>query len=521
MTLAGSDEADNQLYVAALTASHLGDQGAWRRLSGLLARDGLLRLDRHADPAEAASALDTLRLAGDEKAVALAVRRLADDGPAEAVRTAAKQIRLGKPTRTSVFADLALLEHGGDLLDEETATAAVQWLLATLDDPADFLTLSSDRGFSLPATVAECLSGLVGVVPELGVAAAAERVPQLPEDDDVLTPEAWARVLYALPRQAWTQDAALQLLEGGVPPRESALRWPVLLIASDYDPAVRGQLVDAARAGSLDALAHLGPVAQADPELAGAVTPMLAASLGQMRDRAREGTVGIPARDPAGALATLLSQHPNAAQLGGLLDFLEDDNIPRANKRRPLQVLALGLPRFPADAHERLEAIADRIARFSSAREDPLFDQDIRGEAGALSAMLKISDRDEFAQRFNALLSGGPTQRAWAARLTAHIPGDEYVPSLAALASDENTTVRAAAAGSLARLVAAGRGGTLADSALRDASEDPGRHPPGSIARALEAAESLSPAARTLARSLQTHISAAVRESATAAVESA
>jgi hypothetical protein len=64
VTIGGSDDAHNQLFAAALSASHLGAQGAWSHLSALLGRDSLLQLDRKAAPNLVSDALQTLRLAG-------------------------------------------------------------------------------------------------------------------------------------------------------------------------------------------------------------------------------------------------------------------------------------------------------------------------------------------------------------------------------------------------------------------------------------------------------------------------
>jgi hypothetical protein len=61
VALGGQDEANNLLYVAALTASHLGDHPAWRYLSGLLGCDTLLRLDRHAAAGYAGGGLRSCR----------------------------------------------------------------------------------------------------------------------------------------------------------------------------------------------------------------------------------------------------------------------------------------------------------------------------------------------------------------------------------------------------------------------------------------------------------------------------
>jgi len=112
-TIGASDEANNQLYVAALSAGHTGDHGAWRQLSGLMGRDMLVRLNRASDPEHAVDGIQTLRRAGDVTALKLAVRRLGDDGPAIAVRTAGESVDLQRSTRTTLTADLEFLKVGG------------------------------------------------------------------------------------------------------------------------------------------------------------------------------------------------------------------------------------------------------------------------------------------------------------------------------------------------------------------------------------------------------------------------
>jgi hypothetical protein len=97
-TIGASDEVNNQLYVAALSAGHIGDHGAWRQLSGLLGRDTLVRLKRTSDPKRAIDGIQTLRRAGDVEALKLAVGQLADDGPAIAVRSAGESVDLQRST---------------------------------------------------------------------------------------------------------------------------------------------------------------------------------------------------------------------------------------------------------------------------------------------------------------------------------------------------------------------------------------------------------------------------------------
>jgi hypothetical protein len=102
-----------------------------------------MQLDRHADPDIAYEGLTRLRMAGDEGALKLAVQHLVADGPASAVARAAADVRLDVATRTTAPSDLALLQHGGDLLDEETVDRTVDWLLATVKDPRPFVGRTS------------------------------------------------------------------------------------------------------------------------------------------------------------------------------------------------------------------------------------------------------------------------------------------------------------------------------------------------------------------------------------------
>jgi len=160
----GRDPVDEQLLPAALTASYLGDHGAWRQAQSLLGRHHLVRLDRNCDPEEGRIGLDLLRQAGDEATLKRAVLRIAADGPASAITLAAADIQLDKATRTTAPADLAFLRYGGDLLDCATAERTVAWLLAALDDPATFATRTSPS-YDVRLRLIDTLAGVVPAAP--------------------------------------------------------------------------------------------------------------------------------------------------------------------------------------------------------------------------------------------------------------------------------------------------------------------------------------------------------------------
>jgi hypothetical protein len=513
VTIAVSDEANDQLVAAALAAGHLGDQSAWRHLAALLARDALLRVTRHDDPAVGAEALRGLRLAGDEQAVKLAVRRFCDDGPALAATLAAATVDMQRSTRTTVFADLALLQHAGDVLDADTATRATAWLLDTLDDPSRFRELKTTRGFSISATLVEALAAVVPSVPHLGAAAAAQHVPAL-QGADALTEAAWVRLVHDLPVQGWSAETvgALHAAQDAV---SQDLRYAILGVRSRFDGSADDELRADVRAGSLDALAELGDVRKLDAVTAEAATRTLTAAVAQVRADTRAGKLSVGGYDAARLLATVLSRHPDEAAAGGLLDFLSDDAVACASKRGVISALIVNFDAWDDATRERLREIVETVAVPSSSLDvAPFDDPDIEGEALCLSALLTAGDRRQVAFALSRLLAGPATHRRWAAHLAAAVEPETHAGALAALVADPHPRVRAMTAGRLGWLASRALGGPLAAEALRVALADPGRAPAIAAAAALAVDGPNNPVTRDALQHLATHPSASVREDA-------
>jgi Domain of unknown function (DUF4365) len=249
VSFGGVDTANNQLYAASLSASHAADQSAWRHVTTVMGCDALLRLDRHADPESARESLTALRLAGAVKELAIAVKHLAANGPADAITLAAAEVELDQSTRTTARADLALLQHGGHLTDPGTAHRAVNWLLSTLENPAAFATRTKPS-YILEDQLAVTLAA---VVPSAGADVqqrVAERVVTLGPHQEELTAGSWGKVVRALPQSVWTEEASLHA--GNAADRHhDALRLPLLGVAARYDEAARARLLAHAREGFL------------------------------------------------------------------------------------------------------------------------------------------------------------------------------------------------------------------------------------------------------------------------------
>ncbi len=516
MTLGGADVPNDQLVAASLIANHAGDHGGWRHLSGLLGQNTLLQLDRHADPEEARRGLTTLRLAGANDALKLAVRRLAADGPAAAVTLAAADVRLEASTRTTGPTNLALLQGGGDVLDGATADRSVTWLLAALDDSSAFTARTTPSYLLAPQLVDTLAAVVPAASPDLQ-RAVLDHLEELPAQEDQMTATSWARVQDALPDDAWDEPAALRTGQRA-DAHHWSLRLPLLGVAARFDPAARAGLLKEARSGSLNALAALGDVRKLSPEVVSSLIHRLAELVSQqIRDaQGRDGrarSYGFGGHDYGQDLALLNVWHPTAANWDPLLDLLEDDAVIGEHKRGAFHLLAALADRVPHELRARLEAIAVAVAqRPPDERWFPFGNKgDARGAAANLGAALGALDPDQAAGRLLDLLAGDADHRKWAAWLARRLGRAEDTGVLVTLTQDVEPAVRAAAAGALASLVTIGRGGPLATEALQRCLRDPGTRVPAGVAGSLADAPARNSAAEEALIHLQGHASARVR----------
>ncbi len=291
----------------------------------LLGRDTLLRLDRHADATEAAQGLTTLHLSGDEKSLEIAVRRLCLDGPASALALAAAEVDLGKATRTTAPTSLSLLQHGADLLDAATAERTLEWILATLDDPAEFVTRTTPW-YLVELRLLETLAAVLPAIEPQKQQAVIERVtrlPSLPPEEQLIT-GAWARVVAALSDDAWSSDAASAATQAAET-QPSGLRGALLKVAARFDPGIRKRLQDETREGSFDALAAFGDASELSVDAATEIIGRLADLVKKEIADAHNGARSFGGADPGHDLALLNATHPSAAQWAPLLEMLSDD----------------------------------------------------------------------------------------------------------------------------------------------------------------------------------------------------
>lgn len=510
--IATSDVANDQLFSAALTASFLGDHGAWRHLSSLLGRDGLLRTDRHTDPAAVSAAVETLRVSGSVDDIKHVVRRLSEDGPVKAVTLAAERIDLDRSTRTTAASDLALLERGGDLLDRTTADRVVQWLLRTLEDSDLFVSRTSPT-FIVKHRLVETLARVVPTgskeVRQLVVTRLAALTPQT----DQFYATAWSRVVDSLPEDDWSEESAARVLVGARA-HHAALETPLLGVAARYSEEARQHLLVAAKSGSLDALAALGDVRKLPDAVVAALVSSLAARVEAKVEEAHRGTFTMGSHDVGGTLVLLNAWHPALAMWEPIVQLIHNGLVLGKHKYEALRYLTRLADQVPGDWRTPLLNAAQEAAKEKPAtRRLRLFagDMDVTGLAAEVVTHLSAEDTLVTTDVLVGLLGGDEHNRRAAARIAGHLRRAEDTGMLLVLVHDSHPAVRSAAASHLARMVAAGEGGGAALAGVHRAAADPGRRVPLEIAHVLSGFVDPASAIQQVVDDLRGHPSAAVR----------
>lgn len=509
-TISRSDEANNQLYVAALAAGHAGDHGAWRHLFTLLAQDTLLRLDSGSPVEAVTEGLRMLRQAGADKELKQALLRVANDGPCRAITAVADGLDFDRSTHTTIFADLALVQHAGDLFSLDAARRCLRWLAADFDEPVRLLTLATSRSFDPQVLLLETMSGLTDTISDDISDFVVSRLPQADLRDRPLLVVTWQRLLRSLPDDIWTPARIEALLTNGIPDDQHPLRYPILGVAKTHNSAAKDVIEHELLAGSLQALLAAQYVNDLDGSLLVTVRDRLKQSIQQVRTDAAAGRTAIGGLDPSYVLGAIVLSHPSSDDASCLADLLADQAVARSKKQPLLELMAGRANEFRTLLGDRLLEVVQSAAQAGPEATDPTFSPDLTGEAIFITEVLKAREPD-FGIAFGKLLAGTASQRKWAAHLAANSAGDDYASALLTLVRDQDPLVRTQAAGGLARLAVSNRGSEAVPVALRVAAADPGRAAPIAIAAVLGATDELSAELEAIRASLVDHPSAAVR----------
>jgi hypothetical protein len=506
--ISGGDTANNQLFTAALLASHLGDHAAWRRLESLNVKRALLQVGRTSEPDQVCELLGILRRSGDDEALGRSVRRFVIDGPAVAVTTAAAQIDFTQWTRSTSRTNLILLQRGGDVLDAATAGAAVGWLLATLTDDTAFHTRTRPT-FAVRLRLVDTLAGVAPAAPPDHQSAIAEFVLALPPQDDLALATSWAGLVHALPASLWSGLAARAVTAADA--HHDVLRRSLLAVAAPTNLAARNSLLDEIRSSkSLTALAALNEVDLPDDVVGELITILEPLVTNRISD-AQQATYATGAVDVGRTLAVLNAAHPDIARWESIYALLEEPQVVADDKRDVCRVLASSVDRLRPEVKAKLNSLAPALLSHPAALADR-----VDGLPGVLepAAYLAVKLGIETVTTellLVRLLAGDVADRGWATKLATHLAPSVAAGVLVPLTEDPEPSVRASAASAMAWLVVTGTAETLASVTLGRSVKDPGTLVPRHIAKVLAGQTEPTTAAVHLLRGLAEHCAATVR----------
>ncbi|MBG0818172.1 DUF4365 domain-containing protein [Planomonospora sp. ID82291] len=497
--IGGGDRVHNELLSTAITASYLGDQSAWRHGISLLGKATLLLRGRDADPDEVAGTLQMLREAGDASTLKHAIRRLHLDGPASAVTRVAATMSLEAGTRTTTEGNLAILRYGGDLLEAESADAAVVWLLSRTEEGQQYVeALAAVLPAASPSTWRTVLDHVL----------ALSAVP-----DDISAPS-WARVVAKLPEQVWTEGDAC--LAGERSSRHALpLRRQFEAQAVAHNPSLRTRLLDEAEAGSLSALAALGDVHHIPSASVHKLISRLNSQIEEKIKQAESGVMSMRSYDAAEMLVFLNLHYPHFAKWDSFARLIQHPGVPGSDKQRALQRIVQGANQLTEEAKRVLTPAVQITASLTESKQG-IFATFYPSSSGAASELLLLLRPPESADLDTLLkmLAGQPQDRQWAARVAGQLTTtsqSETAGILISLASDEHPSVRSTAAAQLAYLVGEGIAGPAMSRAFERCLDDPGVSVPNAIAHALATFSQENEVAYRVLSRLRDHPSAQVR----------
>jgi hypothetical protein len=517
-TIDFEDTVNNRLLAAVVSAHLTGEQGAWRTIGSLLARDTLIIQHAGGDTSQQTAALDELRRSGDEKSLKLAARRLWAIGPLGPLTEAARRIQPGSWTHTTARANLALWQEAGDVMDEATASDAARYCLDVLSDASGFVARTTPP-FHVAHYTLKALAGLLDAAHDALHHDLAAFLAGLPPVTDQLTAQGLAHVVPGLratalapgDRAAWRRAAASQ-------PDRRVAAGMLGLLAHD-DEAARELLLARIAEGDNDALAALGDVRQLDNEIAGRLAAEDAQLLDDIIAQAQGGVFAVSrTRDPASRLAILGVRFPDVALWDALLRYLGGAHVPSEHKRLACLALAAHADRLPESLRSDLRELLPQLTGTIPAGN--LLGSPLGGAAVILASAVGALVDQALTSGIAALLTGSRQERRDAATLLRRLGRRELTAALVTLVRDPYPDVRAEAACTLAMRVAGPDTGIdpLAIAGLQRALADPGALVPLAIAGGVAAAETPSDKACELIAPLLGHPSARVREATASAL---
>jgi hypothetical protein len=448
----GVDQAHRRLRSAALLASCAADQNGWRSAQGQLAQHLLVSSRRESKPGEVAAQLTALRLAGDSKALGLAIRRVVSEGPCEAVQIASSNVVPAYSTRTTALADLEFFIRAGDVVPSGQADQVCSWVLATLNESENYCSRTRPA-FAVEYKLFDVLGALVWAMSEQCLQDVTDYLLAMPAVADDAKAQYIAPLVRKIPDAAWT-DEKRHL--AGVRAQDDAryLCEAYLGIAMPHVEESREVILDRARSGDLLVFEAINDIRTLPADVVTVLAVRTEEVIITLLRDAQRGTYGFGGLDPAHALTLINIWHTEHSRWPQIKELLSSKAAAPAQKKGVLEVLARHGAMISGQLKEELLPLVESL-KSSTPGNGLSFDQvDIRGLAAEAAAAL--SNHKKRKRILSELLAGDDLQRASAARVMERFSEASFIELLIALSGDTSSTVRNAAAGALSQMAAAG-----------------------------------------------------------------
>ena len=499
-----------ELFAAELSVDITAEQGRWRAVSALRARQRLMRASACDDETEElVEGLGALRRSGDYRLLQLAVVHLHQAGPLEALAKAVSDVPLDGWTHTAAGCNFETVTLAGDLLDEETASGLLCWSLRLVEgDPADFMSrVRPDFNLRLFA-----LKAVTGLLP----AASAQvhgKVARLiarrcPAPQELVLGLGGAVGFLDFDQVAVSERDLLwefgQQDQGRL--GAEVLGW----LAANGNSRARAALVDRTLAGDRYGLWALGDVRELDDAAAAALIARFeSAAWGTVRAAQNRSYLG--GDDGVSGLTLLNLCFPGEARWDAVIELLREPLAAVEHKRAVCAFVGDSPAQLQEHVRAGLAASVESIAASTRGFS-------VKADIGGMHVVVGIASRAVTGDDANAaatrLACGTSRERQDLALLlgSRHCPNMQAI--LAALVADPDVKVRAEAARAVGKLADTNPDGPLSELAWVLARSD-GTLLVSELLNGISRRDaSLSDLAGGIVQHLSHHVSACVRHRA-------
>lgn len=442
------DPEPPELFAAELSADVTAEQGRWRAVSALRARQRLMRASACDDEInELVEGLGALRRSGDYRLLQLAVAHIQQVGPLKALAKAVSDVPLDGWTHSAAGCNFETVTLAGDLLDEERASGLLSWSLRLVEgDSADFISRVRPD-FNLRLFALKAVTGLLPATsPRMHGEVARLIARRSPAPQELVLGLGGAVGFLDFDQVAVSEREALW--EFGQQDRgrlgAEVLNW----LAGNGNSHARAALVDRTLAGDRYGFRALGDVRELDDAAAAALIARFeSAAWGTVHAAQNRHYIG--GDDGVSGLTLLNLCFPREARWDAVFELLCEPLAAVEHKRAVGAFIGDSSAQLPEDVRAGLTASIEPIA--SSWRGFS-----VKADIGGMHVVVGIAsgaiDGDDADAAATRLACGTPRERQDLALLlgSRHCPNMQAI--LAALVTDPDVKVRAEAARAVGKL---------------------------------------------------------------------